>query len=454
MNRLRAELILLLRARVSCAALLVLLAAATLAVAAGLAAQYRQVATIARVAAAHQADLVGVARTYGKPDGDAGYAAYYTFHLTADPPRPLAFAALGQRDLQPFVLRVRLLGLQAQLHETEAYNPELVLPGPFDWTFVLIYLSPLVLIALLHDLVSSEREAGRLRLLAATPGGVSGVWGRRAGLRGGLVLAALLLPLWVGAVLAGASPVGTAMLTLAATLYVTFWLGLSLLVAAIGRRSATNAASLIGLWLVLTLLGPALGAVAIARSHPVGQGMDLSLAQREAVHRAWDIPKYAVMTPFKAKHPEWRDTPPVVGRFHWKWYYAMHEMGDDSVAEAFASYRASLKARAAWTDRLGWVLPAAALQSAAHQLASTDLEAHLAYQVRVVAFHRHLQAFYYPYIFNERPFTSRDFERLPRFATDTEPARLPRQPLAALGVLALLSLVAGAWALRRAPPEG
>ncbi|WP_419319536.1 DUF3526 domain-containing protein [Caulobacter sp. ErkDOM-E] len=454
MKRLRAELILLLRAKVSCAALLVLLAAATLAVAAGLAAQHRQVATIARVIAAHQADLVGVTKTYGKPDSDAGNAAYYTFHLTADPPQPLAFAALGQRDLQPFVLRVRLLGLQAQLHETEAYNPELVLPGPFDWSFVLIYLSPLVLIALLHDLVSSEREAGRLRLLAATPGGVSGVWGRRASLRGGLVLAALLLPLWAGAAVAGASPVGVAMLTLAAALYLTFWLGLSLLVAAIGRRSATNAASLIGLWLVMTLLGPALGAVIIARNHPVGQGMDLSLAQREAVHSAWDIPKDAVMTPFKAKHPEWRDTPPVVGRFHWKWYYAMHEMGDDSVAEAFAAYRASLKARALWTDRLGWLLPAAALQSAAHRLAATDLEAHLAYQDRVGAFHRRLQAFYYPYIFSERPFTKRDFERLPKFAAGSEPTELPRQPFAALGLGALLSLAAAAWALRRTQLDG
>ncbi len=35
----------------------------------------------------------------------------------------------------------------------------------FDWAFVLIYLLPLVVIALGHDLVTGERETGRLRLL-------------------------------------------------------------------------------------------------------------------------------------------------------------------------------------------------------------------------------------------------------------------------------------------------
>jgi ABC-2 type transport system permease protein len=440
MMRLRYELRLLLRSRVSAAALLLLLALSLVAVWAGLSASARQNAVIDRVAAAQGRDLAAIAKQYGKPDSEAGYAAYYTFHLTSDRPSSLAFAAMGQRDIQPYVLRVRLLGLQAQLYETETVNPELALPGPFDFAFVLIYLAPLAVIVLMHDLVSGEWEAGRLRVLSALPTRPDLLWLQRAGLRLGLVLAALLAPFLIGAIVARAPAADVAALGLVAFLYVTFWTGLGLLVGAWGRRSAFNAATLVGCWIVLVLLVPALGNAVLSRAVPVGRGVDLTLAQREAVHHAWDVPREAVMDPFVAKHPEWSGTPPVGVRFHWKWYYAMHEMGDDSVAGQVAAYRGSLAARQAWTERLGWLSPAAAAQSMVHHIADSDLPAHLAYQDSVTALHRRLRDFYYPYIFNERPFQRADFDRLPVYAPRNPSGSAPVVPL-----LALLVLTASVW---------
>lgn len=78
--------------------------------------------------------------------GDAGSVAYYGFHATWDAPSSTAFLALGLRDAAPYVLRVRALALQAQLHEGEIFNPELALAGRFDFAFVLVYLVPLFLI--------------------------------------------------------------------------------------------------------------------------------------------------------------------------------------------------------------------------------------------------------------------------------------------------------------------
>jgi ABC-2 type transport system permease protein len=449
MIRLRYELRLLLRSRVSVAALVLLLVLSSVAVVAGLAASARQNAIIDRVSAAQARDLKAVAAEYGKPDAEAGYAAYYTFHLTWDRPSSLAFAAMGQRDIQPYVLRVRLLGLQAQLYETETVNPELALPGPFDFAFVLIYLAPLAIIALMHDLVSGEREAGRLGLLRALPVTSGELWLRRGGLRLGLVLLVLLAPFLVGAFVARASASDVAAMTLVAGLYVAFWTGLGLFVAARGPRSASNAAVLVGCWIVLTLLAPALANAALSRAVPVGRGVDLTLAQREAVHHAWDVPRDAVMTPFIAKHPEWKGTPPVGGRFQWKWYYAMHEMGDDSVAAQVRDYRASLAARQAWTERLGWLTPAAAAQSLVHRIADSDLPAHLAYQDSIAVFHRRLQDFYYPYLFAERPFLRAEFDKLPAYAPRGSTASVPMVPLIALLVLALGVCGAGVARVRR-----
>ena len=49
---------------------------------------------------------------------DYGSAAYYSFHLTYLAPSPLAFAAMGQRDIYPWKHRIRMLALEGQIYET------------------------------------------------------------------------------------------------------------------------------------------------------------------------------------------------------------------------------------------------------------------------------------------------------------------------------------------------
>ncbi|MFN3727698.1 MAG: ABC transporter permease [Allosphingosinicella sp.] len=450
MSLFASELKLVLRSRIAAGALLLLFLLSALAVWSGLSAAARQEAAIERVQAAHAQDIAAVAERYGKPDGDAGYAAYYTFYLTWDRPSPLAFAALGQRDIQPYTLRVRALGLQAQLYESENVNPELALPGPFDWAFVLIYLAPLVVIGLMHDLVSGEREAGRLRLLLSLPGG-RGLWLRRLGVRFGLVFAALGLPLVAGLLIAATPvPLGLAGLGVAA-LYLGFWFGLGLLVAAMVRTSGAGAAALLGCWILLTLVLPTLASTAINRAVPAGRGIDLTLAQRETVHAAWDQPKEATFERFFVNHPEWRGTPPVTTRFHWKWYFAFHQVGDEAVAPQLEEYRASLAARERWTERSGWLLPSVATQVLLHRLADTDLAAQLAYQDSISDLHRRVRYFYYPYLFEERPFTRADFEALPAYEPRPFGGSFGWGSAAVLGLLAALFLILG---LRRARRVG
>ena len=156
------ELRLLLRQRLSAFALVLLALLSVAAIVAGMAEIARQRAAIAAIPAALAEDIGAVA-DYVDRTRDAGSAAYYSFHPTWDAPSPLAFAALGMRDVSPFILRVRALGLEAQIYDGDTFNPELALPGRFDFAFVLVFLAPLFVIALFHDLVSGEREAGRQR---------------------------------------------------------------------------------------------------------------------------------------------------------------------------------------------------------------------------------------------------------------------------------------------------
>ncbi|WP_368563728.1 ABC transporter permease [Pseudoxanthomonas sp. UTMC 1351] len=444
------ELALIMRSRIAVAALALLFTVCTAAVVAGLHAASLQQATIARALQTQTKEMAVQAGQHAGEGKDAGDTGYYTFHATWDPPAPLAFAALGQRDVQPYLLRVRLLGLQAQLYESENFNAELVLPGTFDFAFVLVYLMPLVVIALMHDLVTGERESGRLRLLMATAShNAGGVWRRRILLRGVLVLAALMLPLLAGTAYAGAWGWQMLAVLVVAGLYVAFWFAVSAWAAARQRGSATSAMLLIGVWIAITLLLPTLANTVINRAVPAGRGVDLMLAQRQSVHAGWDQPKEATFERFFRTHPEWRGTPPVVGRFHWKWYYAMHQAGDDAVAGQVGEYRDSLLTRQVWTDRAGWLLPGVATQSLLHRLADTDLHAQLAYQDQIVAFHKRLRLYFYPYLFQERRFTRADFDNMPAYEVRSFGGSLPWAPLLALVVLTGLLMVLAAGRFRR-----
>lgn len=430
------EIRLIMRSRLSLASLLLLFTLSSLAVWSGLHEVQQQHQTIAHLAQLHTQDVAAVAKKYGQSP-NAGNPAYYTFHNTWDTPSHTAFIALGLRDVVPYVLRIRALGLQAQLYEGETFNPELALAGRFDFAFVLIYLAPLFIIALLHDLVSGEKQSGRLRLLLAMPGSPGQLWRRRALLRLGLLLWGLLIPLWVGMVIAQTPRATVGLLSLIVLSYAAFWTGLALLVAVRGQHSVTHATALMGTWVILTLVLPTLANMVLTRAIPVHQGVDLMLSQRQNTHGAWEISRTETLKKFVKSHPEWQDTAPLPPGFHWKWYFAFHQLGDESVAPQAQVYRENLQARQQWTQRLGWLLPSIGAQAILHRAADTDLQAQLAYQDQIATFHQTLRHFYYSYLFNERPFGTDDFAKQPVFS--------PRPPTATgLGINGLILLVQ-AW---------
>ena len=442
MSWLPHELRLLARTPVAALSLGLLLLLASLAVASGTWEIARQRDTLARLATLQQGELAALA---AKPQiaRDAGSAAYYSFHSTWDPPGSAAFLALGMRDSAPYALRVRALALQSQLHEGENFNPALAAVGRFDLAFVLIYLAPLVLIALLHDLVSVERSAGRLGMLASLPQGGPRLWQRRAVLRTGLAFACVALPVLAGGLFNGMPAAALAAVMGGIAVYLAFWAGLSVIIACGGRSSAAHATALMGAWVLLTLVLPSLANVALARIVPVHKGVDLTLTQRQAVHAAWDRPPGETMERFFRSHPQWRDTAPLPAGFHWKWYYAFQQLGDESVAESVADYRASLLARQRWTERLGWLLPGVGAQAALHRVAGTDLAAQLDYQDAITAFHDRLRTFFYRYLFNERAFGAADFAAQPRFEPAPQALAIPGGQLAGLALMALAAVCIG-----------
>ncbi|TQU06372.1 ABC transporter permease, partial [Xanthomonas perforans] len=96
------ELLLLLRARAALAGLLLLALLTVCSLLSGQHVMATQRDNIARIAALQREDSAAV-EDYVARSNDAGSAAYYSFHPTWDPPSPLAFAAVGMRDVSPYI---------------------------------------------------------------------------------------------------------------------------------------------------------------------------------------------------------------------------------------------------------------------------------------------------------------------------------------------------------------
>ncbi|WP_373489060.1 ABC transporter permease [Blastomonas sp.] len=412
MSNVIREIWLLGRNRAAIVALVLLAVFAAAGVAIGLANVARDQAMIDRMLAGQPAEEAAVAGFVE----DAGYGAYYGFQPVWDPPSDLAFAALGNRDIAPAILRVRSLSLEAQLYENESANPELSLAGRFDLVFITIYIAPLVLIALLHDVWSGEREAGRLFMLSSLPGARRRLWTVRIAVRIAGVLAALVIPFAVGAILAGTELSRILAFGGLITLACLFWSAVILLVARRGTSSVVNAATLASIWFALTLVVPAAANLVINASVPVPDGAELARENREFVHGAWDRPREQTMEAFLALYPQHEPGSALPPTFHYKWYFAFQHLGDLHVAQQSQAYRDGIAGRAAYARAAGWLLPPAGIAQAMTALAGTDVTAQLEFQQRIRAYHTRLREYYYDYLFSERPFDVSILANVPRFA--------------------------------------
>ncbi len=382
----------------------------------GLSEMQTQSSTIERL---KEKDRVDRENVLAKQSG-YGSAAYYAFHLTYSEPSNLAFAAIGQRDVFPWKHRIRMLAIEGQIYETDADNPELSFLGRFDFAFLVSVLLPLFVILLLHDLRSSEREAGRYDLLITTAVKQKYLWLTRAFVLSASLALVLLVPFVIGAVISNASFVGTSLIVLVVFAHIVFW---TLLIVwytsnkmALKQNSTQVASALLSVWLMVSVLIPATTDVAIDKMVTSPNGGDILLVQREAVNDAWDLPDSVTWDAFLATHPQWKNYTDMGLTFEWKWYYAFQQVGDQKASELSEKYRQATLEKDTLASRLALLSPPMLTQRLMSSLAETDTQAAMQYEQNIRAYHNSLRHFYYPLMFTRAEFSLDKMSELPDFS--------------------------------------
>lgn len=350
-----------------------------------------------------------------------GMAAYYSFHLTYDEPSELAFAAMGQRDVYPWKHRVRMLALEGQIYETDSDNPELSFLGRFDFAFLASVLLPLFVILLLHDLRSTEREAGRYDLLIATAKKQKNLWFARASVLTVALATALLLPLIVGSIITNAPLVDVSLVIILVLAHLLFWmvltLGYNASKRAVKQSSAQIASVLLSVWLIVTVLVPVTSDLIIDETVHSPNGGDIVLTQREAVNDAWDLPVSATWDAFLSTHPQWQGKSEADSdTFDWNWYYAFQQVGDQKAQHLSQAYRDATKHKDELASLFSLLSPPMLTQRLMSAVAQTDTQAAMEYEQNIRNFHQALRKFYYPLMFNKAEFSLDAMATLPNFA--------------------------------------
>lgn len=388
------------------------------------------------------------------PTSAAAIGTFYGRYATL-PPAPLAPLAVGQSDVMPYNLYVSSKSLASTYTKTaeELDNPQALVTGRFDAAFALVVVLPLVLLVLLFDVVSGERERGTLALTLAQPVHPrTWVWAR-AGLRWALVVAVAAVSLMAGLVVFGGgsgaagAAAGIAVALAAIALYAAVWTAAAVWVAGRGWTSATNALALAAVWVAAVVVVPGLIGVVSGALRPVPPRAALVEAQREAQTHWGDRGADLLLAHYEA-NPGTRPASfdPASPDFA-TGYTAVQGALQDTLGPVLAQYDRAFAAQEGLARGLSVLTPAALLQDALATVAGTDPARHAAYLRQVEAFHAAHRDFFVPRAYAARPLIPSDYDRMPRFAfAEASPGTMLGRTAWPLGALLVLTVVLGALA--------
>jgi ABC-2 type transport system permease protein len=384
---------------------------------------------------------------------DPGVLGYSVLsEVTALPPAPLASFGIGQNDLLPNHYEITARGAHNFLTRGSIDNAQRLATGNFDVAFVIVWLLPLVAIALAFNIVSGERERGVLALAVAAGRELSSFILGKWGLRLTAVVTALFCALGLAAGVAGV-PLGRAwpdwvLWFLTAALYVSFWFALALAVNVSQRSSDQNAALLVGVWLLTVIVAPTLTNLAATTIFAAPSRVVLTTELREATEAA-DQRAAQDRDQYFFDHPEMRgqDMDTLA-------YYRSVAATEADIAGAMQPLLMAFDLQAQrqqnLVERLQYLSPGTLVYQVLTSLSGSDGRRHRELKRQMQKFHSGWVQFFNSRLERGARLTPADYTQLPRFVFQ-EPSRVRTWLAAAapLTVLVLLTMLLLWWARRR-----
>lgn len=366
------------------------------------------------------------------PTDVAGFSRYYLLQHALKPQLPLSALAIGNSDLLPTRLPLKLdtpFGI-APVYDFEP--PRGLSLGTFDTSFVIVYLLPLAIVLLLALLTTYEHDHGMLRLIASHTV-TSRTWlSARV-----LAIAVWVVPAVLLAIVITLSVTGVALisawgelfaaLTLV-LLYQLFWFALGYAVLARWQRGTGAAGTLVTSWAVLIIGIPLLINVIASIATPTPSRIQQIDAERridEALPREEDAVLAAM---FRSRV----DRVNAIERIPQLDYATLMTFLIPEIERRFSMLHeataADQKRNQQLSDIAGYLVPSLGVESALATLAGTDNKRHQHFEQQTRQHQLKLREFFFPRVQREiatptpKPLLSSygrmnftDYDSVPRF---------------------------------------
>lgn len=336
-------------------------------------------------------------------------------------PHSISILSIGQCDLLPYYDVITRKRNFMQALNAEISNPEVLASGNFDLAYVIIYLLPLLAIALTYNTWSKEKEQQTDKLLS-----LQGIYFNRI-ISYKLAFRFLLVGIiaWLLSIIGFISSAllisfdlsATILWLLSISLYLFFWFAITLFFIRLDQSSVHNALYLLGMWCFFLILLPAASNAIVRLYHPIPLKTDAAVALRENSEAVWALPRKLLIDTFYLNNPKYSHLrePADTSENSNKRFAAYYDLLGRRMTQSIKNYNQYPEKQNVAAVRFSWINPATKTQYMLNGIAETGLKDYLSYQDQVNAFQKTWVEFMSDYILRDKSLSLKDLHNLPKF---------------------------------------
>ena len=228
-------------------------------------------------------------------------------------PSPALVFSIGQTEQYGFYKRVTFNSspYDADMAE-EIANPERLQAGTLDFSFVVLYLMPLLLLIWLYNIKGAEGDGGFLPLIYAQTGTKNSWLLTRVGFYSVLMMLVVLALMLYGSILTHVlNSASDSFWQIFATVsgYLFLWALAFTLILYKGESSIANTLKMVGVWLLFAFVIPSAVHQWVATQYPANLMTDLIDAQREEREALYALPDSVFQAHLNKLFPDIPDSP-------------------------------------------------------------------------------------------------------------------------------------------------
>lgn len=342
--------------------------------------------------------------------------------VATNPPHRLAVLSIGQRDLLPFFDIVNTKYDVLTPPQAEFVNAEVLAAGNFDFSYFIIYLLPLLIIAVTYNCYSKEVTLHTLKLLILQGGSIARMVRIMFVIRFMVIWLIAVALSFAGYLMSGSNAAGSFtdlgwwIYTL--TLLLLCWFAACYLVVKLQKSSRQNLIILLSGWLTVTIILPGIINSIAGLIAPAPLRSELASRQRECKEATWELPIPALMDSFYQYHPELlseRKTTDTAayGNRRFIAYYDLLGRRMDVISE---DYRQEVARHLQIARSACWFNPVMQSQYLLNDIAASGLKQYAQYEEQVKGFRWRWLRFMNSYLFYDKKLREKDLDQLPAFS--------------------------------------